>query len=140
MENGHETLGRKMTKVQEEIAAYREYAQGVIINMQTYLEHEDVLEELIKMPNYYSSSVPWGGSFISVYFQLNHHSEMVPILKFLGQKGYKQQTKPYNTSSERIWNCGMFELRAIFTGERCKFVQVGENTHTIPIMEIKCDD
>ena len=138
MENKHGSLGTKM-KLQEEMNRCAKFWQGCVVDMQKHEQHRKIIELLEQLDTYYSTGIPWGDTSISVSFIIEHHKEMVPIVRLMAKYGYTQIDVAKDSGTQRVWSFKGIKLYAEFTGEQCKYVKVGTKTVDYPIMELQCE-
>lgn len=83
------------------------------------------------------------GYYVTVSFNVNAVRDMVPVLRWLADKGYRQVKKP-EVSSMITWvlgNAGVqtLSLTAYFKEDgSCRKVKVGERATMVPVYEIQC--
>lgn len=75
---------------------------------------------------------------VLIYADLDRPGEVADLLRWLGQKGYRQKAKPDDCPvlQRRTWDLGDVKVLGFFRGEVCKFVQVG--TKEEAIYELRC--
>ncbi len=127
----------KMIKSSEELVRF------TIENAVNRAKIEDAVENLKKIfPQFFSS---WTScSEVRAYFKCGTIEEMTPIIRYLTNVcGFHQKEEKTQQGLTSTWKLrdekAVLIIETTFSG-KCRMVQVGEETKTIPIMEMRCDD
>lgn len=82
--------------------------------------------------------------YVSVSFNVNAVRDMVPVLRWLAEKGYRQGARKPAVADTITWRLGpagdaKLTLQAFFKEDgSCRRVKVREEARMVPVYEIQC--
>jgi len=129
----------------ESIAIFRGIIDDIMDHLREARDAEEIQAMFCGRDYTICVSADYDAIRVGVY-NVQHFSQITPILRALAARGYRQVKKPedYPESNRRTWYLGKIHLIVGFANGPCGFQrrQVGLRVHEIPeyTWELRCED